>query len=143
MEMIGSAGDLCRDLPVDDDEELMDYKVLLRSGLLEAYTGIVSGLEDGQKIQLIMPHGQKILEFLQDLHNDHRGKKIEAGHDTVRNAVALIGDLAKGLGAQVRPLAAAPFVAELLADCASMTDDEQLTGMVNYARREVQAVMGV
>lgn len=37
----------------DDDEELVEYLQSLREGILEAYTGIIQGLKDGGRIQLI------------------------------------------------------------------------------------------
>jgi importin subunit beta-1 len=48
--MLVSASDI--EVP-PDDEDLMEYLQSLREGILEAYTGIIQGLKDGGRIQLI------------------------------------------------------------------------------------------
>ena len=48
--MLSSASAI--DIP-PDDEDLADYLQTLREGILEAYTGVIQGLKDGGRINLI------------------------------------------------------------------------------------------
>jgi importin subunit beta-1 len=54
----------------DDDEEMIDYINTLREGILEAYTGIVQGLKDGNKVEILLPYIEAIFGFIELLHND-------------------------------------------------------------------------
>jgi len=54
----------------DDDEEMIEYINTLREGILEAYTGIVQGLKDGGKVEIIIPYIEAIFGFIELLYND-------------------------------------------------------------------------
>ena len=49
----------------DDDEDLLDYVNQLREGVLEAYTGIIQGLKDGNKAEIIAQYIVSIMKFLE------------------------------------------------------------------------------
>jgi len=71
------------------DYELVDYVGQLREGILEAYTGIVTGLKNTPQVSLLLPHSQYILELVQRcLADDERTEAV------VKLAYGLLGDLA-------------------------------------------------
>lgn len=53
-----------------DDEELIEYVYLLRDGILEAYTGILQGLKDGGRSEVLFPYVENIMVFLEMLAGD-------------------------------------------------------------------------
>ena len=53
-----------------DDEELIDYVYLLRDGILEAYTGIIQGLKDGGRDEVLLPYIENVMVFLEMLAAD-------------------------------------------------------------------------
>jgi importin subunit beta-1 len=88
------------------DYDLVDYVSQLREGILEAYTGIVTGLKNTEKgkqspgadippsdmlcsVQLLLPHVPSILELIQRCLSDE-----ERTDALVRLAMGLLGDLA-------------------------------------------------
>mmetsp|Transcript_25359 Transcript_25359/g.58536 ORF Transcript_25359/g.58536 Transcript_25359/m.58536 type:complete len:807 (+) Transcript_25359:242-2662(+) len=54
----------------DDDDDLIEYVNGLREGILEAYTGIIQGLKDGNKVDLLVPYTEHMMGFLEMLAND-------------------------------------------------------------------------
>jgi len=93
----------------DDDEDLVEYVNGLRECILEAYTGIIQGLKDGGKVDLLVPYTEHIIGFLEMLSND-------ANHDeaVLRNSIGCLGDLASSLGPRIRDYVSRPFVQTLL-----------------------------
>ncbi len=70
-----------------DDEELIDYLQTLREGILEAYTGVIQGLKDSGKIQLIEP---KDVQSMVDLMERIAGESVK-DEEVVSKAVGLLG----------------------------------------------------
>ncbi|KAF8548410.1 ARM repeat-containing protein [Imleria badia] len=71
------------------DFDLVDYVTQLREGILEAYTGIVTGFKNTDKVQLLLPHSSNILELIQRCLGDD-----EHSETTVKLCFGLLGDLA-------------------------------------------------
>ncbi|GJE92935.1 ARM repeat-containing protein [Phanerochaete sordida] len=71
------------------DIELVEYVQQLREGILEAYTGIVGGLKNTDKVQLLLQHVPSILELVQKCLADS-----ERTESIVKLAIGLVGDLA-------------------------------------------------
>lgn len=104
------------------DYELQDYLSVLREGILEAYTGIITafkgteqGMSSGQSntrvahsvsVRLLQPHIQDILELV-------KGALLDENHgDPVYGlAYGIIGDLAETFGSQIKPLLLQDWVA--------------------------------
>ncbi|THH30317.1 hypothetical protein EUX98_g3876 [Antrodiella citrinella] len=71
------------------DTDLVDYVTQLREGILEAYTGIVAGLKNTEKVTLLLAYVPNILELIQRCLADT--EKTDAVH---KASIGLIGDLA-------------------------------------------------
>ncbi|KAF6749546.1 karyopherin Kap95 [Ephemerocybe angulata] len=71
------------------DYDLVDYVAQLREGILEAYTGIVTGLKKTERVNLLINHVPSILDLVQRcLAEDERLDSL------MRLSYGLIGDLA-------------------------------------------------
>ena len=70
----------------EDDEELMDFVNQLREAVLEAYTGIIQGLKDGGKTELLGPFIVHIIQFLETLGSDEN-----KDYEVLSKAAGLLG----------------------------------------------------
>ena len=93
----------------DDDEDMIDYVNSLREGILEAYTGIIQGLNDGKKVNLLQPYCEAIMGFLENLTHDPN-----INYSVTSGAIGVLGDLTNTLGRQVPGLLERQFVGTLL-----------------------------
>ncbi|KAG6857029.1 hypothetical protein H0H87_010702 [Tephrocybe sp. NHM501043] len=71
------------------DYDLVDYVGQLREGILEAYTGIVTGLKKTPKVEILLPYAQDLLHLIQRCLTDE-----ERTDSLVRLCYGLLGDLA-------------------------------------------------
>ena len=70
-----------------DDEELVEYLQLLREGILEAYTGIIQGLKDGNRIQLLENKDvEGMISLLEKIANE-----ADKDEEVVSKSVGLLG----------------------------------------------------
>ncbi len=54
----------------EDDEDLIYFVNQLREAVLEAYTGIIQGLKDGGRTDLVHPYIVHIMTFIETLSSD-------------------------------------------------------------------------
>ncbi|GMH99307.1 hypothetical protein TrVE_jg11769 [Triparma verrucosa] len=114
----------------DDDEDLIDFVNTLREGILEAYTGIIQGLDDGGKVQLILPYCEAIMSFLETVtHDPNKDDEVISG------AIGVLGDLSDSLGTQVPGLTSKKFVDQLLMEGASTGVDKIVELAQTYRTR--------
>ena len=95
-----------------DDEDLMEFIESLRVSILEAYSGIITGLEDGQKLGLIAPILQGgVFQYLQFLAGDPN-----RSDEVLEKSIALLGDIGRTVGGQppVKNEFRQPYVATLI-----------------------------
>ncbi|KAJ2914887.1 hypothetical protein MD484_g5519, partial [Candolleomyces efflorescens] len=71
------------------DYDLVDYVAQLREGILEAYTGIVTGLKKTEGVHLLIPHVASILDLVQRCLSEE-----ERLDSLLRLSYGLLGDLA-------------------------------------------------
>ncbi|EAU87645.1 karyopherin Kap95 [Coprinopsis cinerea okayama7 len=114
------------------DYELLDYVGQLREGILEAYTGIVTGLKKTEKVNLLLPYAQGIFDLI------HRCLIDEERTDAlVRLAYGLIGDLADCFPAgQIKPLLLQQWVVAELRSKLRMPSETKKT--MRWAREMVK-----
>ncbi|KAE9403750.1 ARM repeat-containing protein [Gymnopus androsaceus JB14] len=114
------------------DYDLVDYVSQLREGILEAYTGIVTGLKNTEKVQLLMAHAPSILQLVQVCLADE-----ERTESVVKLCYGLIGDLADSFpGGQLKQLFLQPWVVSELKARHRMTPDVKKT--MRWAREMVK-----
>mmetsp|Transcript_1717 Transcript_1717/g.2367 ORF Transcript_1717/g.2367 Transcript_1717/m.2367 type:complete len:866 (-) Transcript_1717:571-3168(-) len=119
----------------DDDEDLIEYVNTLREAILEAYTGIVQGMKDGSRIDLLLPHITSPLQLLAQVATDPNRDVHVLG-----KAVGLLGDIASTMK-QHPPVAEQlnqAYVAQLLSE-AQQSGDETLMETAQWAASVVQA----
>jgi len=54
----------------DPNDEWVDYLNTLREGVMQAYTGIIHGLKDANRLELFKAHVNNLITFVQDICND-------------------------------------------------------------------------
>jgi len=117
------------------DDELIEYVNSLREGILEAYTGIIQGLRDGNRVDLLVPYADAIFGFLEVLSSDETRDE-----EVLSKAVGLIGDIASALGGAVREHLAKPYVASML-KAGHETGDETIMETCSWANGAVAQVI--
>jgi len=93
----------------DDDDDFIEYVNLLREAILEAYTGIIQGLADGKKINLLLPYAEPIFQLLELISNEGHFDMAVLG-----KCIGLIGDLASCAGPGVARYLNQPHIHSLL-----------------------------
>ena len=74
------------------DLDFIDWINDLRENLLSAYSGVIQGMSEGKKAQLILPHVEAILQFIVFVWQDKtKTEEVEVG------IVGLIGDIAQNI----------------------------------------------
>jgi len=103
-----------------DDEDMVDFINRLRLSILDAYTGIIMGLADGQSLHLFAPNVTSVMQFVQFLAtpNSHKDDQV------LQKAVALVGDIAQQMGQeqQIQQMINQPFVAQLVDEASSSVE---------------------
>ncbi|KAJ7222479.1 armadillo-type protein [Mycena pura] len=93
------------------DYDLTDYVGQLRDGILEAYTGLVGGFKGTEKVSLLLPYVETILDLI------HRCAIDEERTDSqMKLSYGLIGDLAEALAGspQMKQMLMKPWIAQEL-----------------------------
>mmetsp|Transcript_21633 Transcript_21633/g.30313 ORF Transcript_21633/g.30313 Transcript_21633/m.30313 type:complete len:878 (+) Transcript_21633:104-2737(+) len=119
----------------DDDEELIEYVNQLREGILEAYTGIVQGIEGDNCKQKFMGSLAKIMTFLEALSKDEN-----RDHEVLSKASGLVGDIASTMKSNAVPYLSKPFVESILNETVSAGDESDLA-LCNWAKNEIKSAM--
>jgi importin subunit beta-1 len=131
--MLVSASDI--EVP-PDDEDLMEYLQSLREGILEAYTGIIQGLKDGGRIQLIESKDvENMVALLEKIASEE-----DKDDEVVSKSVGLLGDLASAFGSHAKALLQRPFVQVLLNE-ASTSEDTGIRETCAWAQQEIRSAI--
>ncbi|RDB23601.1 Importin subunit beta-1 [Hypsizygus marmoreus] len=114
------------------DYDLVDYVSQLREGILEAYTGIVTGLKKTEKVNLLLDHAQPILELIHRcLADDERTDSL------MRLSFGLLGDLADSFpNGELKQLLLSNWVAAELRTKSRMPPETKKT--LRWAREMVK-----
>jgi len=121
----------------EGDDDLIDYVNMLREGILEAYTGIIQGLKDGGRTDLMLPYIDAIMGFLEMLARD---RKNDFDNEVLCKAVGLIGDIASSLGAQIKAQINKDYIIQLLKE-GHATGDLTIVETSNWASTVVQQII--
>ncbi|KAF5352963.1 hypothetical protein D9758_007879 [Tetrapyrgos nigripes] len=114
------------------DYDLVDYVSQLREGILEAYTGIITGFKNTDKVNLLVPYTPNVLDLIQRcLVDDERTDSL------MKLCYGLLGDLADALkDGQIKQLLLQPWVATELKARQRMSPDTKKT--MRWAREMVK-----
>jgi len=123
-----------------DDEDLVDFINRLRLSILDAYTGIIMGLSDGQALHLFAPNVASIMQFLQYLSTPQSYKDDLC----LQKAVGLVGDIAQQMGQDqhIRQQINQPFVSQLVQQ-ASTSSEEPTRDIAGWTSGVVRQVISV
>ncbi|CAK5271145.1 unnamed protein product [Mycena citricolor] len=93
------------------DYDLMDYVGQLREGILEAYTGLVSGFKGTEKVAVLIPYVESMLDLIQRCAQDD-----ERTDTQMKLSYGLLGDIADALNGspQLKQMLLKPWVAQEL-----------------------------
>ncbi|KAF8622289.1 hypothetical protein AX15_007152 [Amanita polypyramis BW_CC] len=114
------------------DYDLVEYVGQLREGILEAYTGIVTGLKKTEKVNLLLPYIQSVLELL------HRCFQDEERSDALTKlAYGLLGDVADSFpNGEIKHLLLVNWIASELRSRQRMPQETKKT--MRWARESVK-----
>ncbi|KAF8720311.1 hypothetical protein AX14_011024 [Amanita brunnescens Koide BX004] len=114
------------------DYDLVEYVGQLREGILEAYTGIVTGLKKTEKVNILLPYVPSLLELL------HRCFQDEERSDALTKlAYGLLGDLADSFpNGEIKQLLLVNWVASELRSKQRMPQETKKT--MRWAREMVK-----
>ena len=135
--MLMQASQQCMTTP--EDEELLFFINNLRLSILEAYSGIIIGLSDGNKIQMFMANVPPIFQFLQYLSNP----ASEKDDRVLAKAVALVGDIVQQMAPQnpqIKNELNQAWLAQLIQE-ASVVPDEDARQSAYWTRGVVQSAL--
>jgi importin subunit beta-1 len=123
--------------PIPDDEEFTAFINSLRLSVLEAYSGILYGLAESNKMDLLIPSIPAMVSLLQHLATDPTKDE-----DVLRQAVTLVGDMAKTLVSdpQTKLQLNQPFVAQLIHE-AMAQPDTQFQEAAKFAQEHMQRLV--
>ncbi|OBZ82225.1 Importin subunit beta-1 [Choanephora cucurbitarum] len=92
-----------------DNYEMIDYVNTLYEGCVEAYVGIVQGLNGTPQASMLLPYLPHIIEFIHMIAID--ANKTDS---LTRSIIGLLGDLAETFNVQIKPLLQQDWISTLL-----------------------------
>ncbi|KAH6904461.1 karyopherin Kap95 [Coprinopsis sp. MPI-PUGE-AT-0042] len=114
------------------DYDLVEYVSQLREGILEAYTGVVTGLKKTEKVHLLLNHAQSVLDLVQRCLSDDERTDV-----VMRLSYGLIGDLADSFPrGELKPLLLQPWIVSELRSKHRMPTETKKT--MRWAREMVK-----
>jgi len=116
----------------EDDEDLIMYCNKLREGILEAYIGIVQGLNQGGVADKLIPYCDAIMGFLELVAND-----VNKDESLTKYCICCLGDLANSLGSRVPGITTKPFVQNLISE-GMRSEDEGVKSDAQWAGSVIQ-----
>jgi importin subunit beta-1 len=117
------------------DDEMIEYINLLRESIVEAYIGIINGLADGKRLDLMGPYMPSLFQFLHKIASDEN--RDEA---LVSKVIGLIGDIAREMGPAVKDMINQPFIASLLQE-GIQSQEAEYVNLAQWAFGVVQNVV--
>mmetsp|Transcript_46161 Transcript_46161/g.98866 ORF Transcript_46161/g.98866 Transcript_46161/m.98866 type:complete len:856 (+) Transcript_46161:309-2876(+) len=101
-----------------NNEDWIEYLNTLRAAVLEGYSGILVGLRDSGKAQVLKEHVNSILQLVQIVTED-----VTTTHEVMKQAVGVVGDLIAIFQQELTVyLGSAPFLVKLV-DFANRCED--------------------
>ncbi|EFJ12281.1 hypothetical protein SELMODRAFT_158150 [Selaginella moellendorffii] len=134
MPMLQSAAELSV-MQAAGDDEMLDYNNQLRTGILEAYSGIFQAFK-GTKPEAMMPYVAGILQFIESVYQDKERDDV-----VLKAAVGVMGDMADCLaGTSAQFFRNSAFYKDFLDECLS-SDDHRLKETAEWAQATINRYM--
>lgn len=106
----------------DPQDEWVEYLNNLRTGVMEAYTGIIHGLKDAGKLELFKAHVNNLIEFVQNICNDKC-----TNEEVLKATLGVLGDVIFAFQAELvvclQTPAFSPCLQNLVQFAAARTND--------------------
>jgi importin subunit beta-1 len=136
--MLQSATQLSISTP-KTDEEMIDYNNMLRSGIFEAYAGLLQGFKnDKSKVQQLVQHASFVVAFVEEVYKDE-----DRDEAVTRAMIGVLGDMADMIDGMGAVFQQHPFWQQLLAECSDSHQDAQLQETAQWAGQKIRAVCGM
>ncbi|XP_066582548.1 importin subunit beta-1 isoform X2 [Prorops nasuta] len=126
------------------DYDMIDYLNELREGVLEAYTGIVQGLQGestnpnpDNAVALVEPHVPFIIQFITSIAQDH-----QHSDGNISASVGLLGDLAVAFGDKLLPMFETEPIVELIAK-GKRSRTSKTKALAQWAAKEIRKLKNV
>lgn len=120
LAMLGQAGLVSIEAGCDDEDHI-DYINSLRESILEAYSGIVQGLNAAKKEHIVVNSIQTIVTLIHKATADS-----ECSEEVLKASIALLGDLGSAFGNRMHDIFSQGYITHLL------QQGRQYKGMQNY-----------
>lgn len=133
MAMLQQAQGVCSVVSKDMDEDMIEYVNQLRVGILEAYSGILQGLNESNKATVLQPYVQGVLSFLEAL-----AQCEERDEAVLQKAIAVIGDIGHSFGASAAPaMKQNTFVRKLISDGLTNAEEDSTKETAVWAQNMI------
>ncbi|KAJ2814199.1 karyopherin Kap95, partial [Coemansia furcata] len=117
-----------------NDDDTIDYLNQLRSGIFEAFVGIVQGLKSDSKAQLVISQVQGLLGFMNVVFNDHTRTE-----DVTKTMIGLLGDLADAFpNGEIRDYLRADWIQALIKEGRTGPRNSSLREHTRWAREMIK-----
>lgn len=136
MECMKQAAQSSVTITVDpEDYDTIDWVVSLRESIFEAYIGIINGLRDGNKQELLAPYVEWLISFSEIV--DREAQTNPAGAESLTKAIAsVLGDLVDAVPQLRNELRQKPWVNGLLRR-GSQSNEDRIRETANWAMHAI------
>ncbi|XP_002994383.2 importin subunit beta-1 [Selaginella moellendorffii] len=117
------------------DPEMIDYNNQLRTGILEAYSGILQGFK-ATKPDLMLQSGTHVLQFIETIYRDEDRDEVVS-----KAAVGVLGDLADTLGTPAAGMFRQITFYKDFLDMVQMMDDAPLKETAAWAMATINRIL--
>lgn len=118
----------------DDGDDMNEFVYVIRESILEAYTGIIHGLKEHNKQDILEAHIDTMLKFIVLCGEPHDDP--DRPTDLLKGAIGLIGDLNQAFQEKILHLLTNPSISRLVqVGCAH--EDDDVRGTAEWVRDSV------
>jgi importin subunit beta-1 len=137
MDLLQQAAETVINTPLSTDNyDLIDYINTLREGICDAYTGIIQGMTEGNKVDVLFPYLPSIVRLIDNIAQDKYRNE-----DLSRAAVGLIGDLAITFRERVRQPLSQPSIHAIIQHCLSPNQSAPTKEIAELASTAVKSIL--
>lgn len=136
MQFMQQAGQTAVVIADPDDGDQVDFINSLRSGILEAYTGVLQGMVSSGKQMSLAPYAEGVFSFFNSL-----AVVDDKTDDVLKEMVGLIGDIGQTFGTHSKNFLSNAHVSGVLDEAQGDEDIDQ--SVVSWARKIRKEICGM